>query len=691
MADNMPDFDKMSPEELMLWMESLAKRQGATEGMTTSADLQIAEIDPDTVTLDEPGYVPSEGKSKGQAVLPPTRAKQPTPAPEPVAPSPPAPAVEPAASIERPVLEPLALDEAEVETQVSEPVAAQSAMAWLESLAADQGDLPELDLSGLGADIQPTALEPAKSDPIAWLEGLTESQGESAPVTSSVEVGDPFATNIDPMNWLESLAKRQGAKGEELRTEADLNIPAPDSILDSGPGYTDYSVDAPMEDSADTVISAAKVTEPDVLDPSELESPADWLDSLASGQGFTTKPAEKPEEEEAIPSDDKIREALRSGHDISPQDMEAWFNKQLDRGFEREEPELPDEDEEALPEFDPDAPAIPAALPDWLSEMAPATPAPPPPNPTEQQAFIEQIVEPPTVPDMPDWLKEEVGAHSDLDLDSIFASTESAAEAVAPALPPTPPAVAAGEIEVDHSDPWVEAFDHEQGIITLSDAPPAPPAAKLEEAELEPEEELAAGQPESVPDWMSETPVAVEEEVIEPGEMPDWLHESAPDAAPVSTDEMPDWLKEVGAEVEPHEIPDWLKETADTEEQPAVPAPAPAAATVTTVAPVSQPAPATAISPVPVPLAVALSDTEAATVLNNARGQVEANVDAGLLEYEKLVRANARLDDAVNDLSALVKKHEKNPAVYRVLGDGLMRTGQLQAALDTYRKALNLL
>jgi tetratricopeptide (TPR) repeat protein len=194
---------------------------------------------------------------------------------------------------------------------------------------------------------------------------------------------------------------------------------------------------------------------------------------------------------------------------------------------------------------------------------------------------------------------------------------------------------------------------------------------------------------------VSETPapVEVEEEDIEPAEMPDWLHEAAPTAPTLSTAEMPDWLKEVGAEVEPHEIPDWLKESGDTEEEAAIPAPAPAAATATpvTAAPVTQPAPTMAISPAPVPLAVALSESEAAAVLTSARSQAESNVDAGLLEYEKLVRANAKLDEAVSDLSSLVKKHEKNPAVYRVLGDSLMRKGQLQAALDTYRKALNLL
>src|SRR5690606_20107631 len=47
---NMPDFDSMSQEEMMAWMESLAKRQGADEsGFLTSADVEIDEVDPDSV------------------------------------------------------------------------------------------------------------------------------------------------------------------------------------------------------------------------------------------------------------------------------------------------------------------------------------------------------------------------------------------------------------------------------------------------------------------------------------------------------------------------------------------------------------------------------------------------------------------------------------------------------------------
>ena len=57
--DSEPDFDSMSPEEMMAWMESLAKRQGATEGLTTGADVDIAEADPDSMDMNSISeYIP---------------------------------------------------------------------------------------------------------------------------------------------------------------------------------------------------------------------------------------------------------------------------------------------------------------------------------------------------------------------------------------------------------------------------------------------------------------------------------------------------------------------------------------------------------------------------------------------------------------------------------------------------------
>ena len=79
---------------------------------------------------------------------------------------------------------------------------------------------------------------------------------------------------------------------------------------------------------------------------------------------------------------------------------------------------------------------------------------------------------------------------------------------------------------------------------------------------------------------------------------------------------------------------------------------------------------------------------------NSARGKVaEGKVDEALNDYETLLRANIGLDLVVSDMQWLINQaqYQDNPAVHRVLGDALMRQGQLQQALDVYRHALKLL
>lgn len=79
--------------------------------------------------------------------------------------------------------------------------------------------------------------------------------------------------------------------------------------------------------------------------------------------------------------------------------------------------------------------------------------------------------------------------------------------------------------------------------------------------------------------------------------------------------------------------------------------------------------------------------------LNEARQTFKTDLTHSLEQYEAVVRANSNLDEVIGDLSTALKDEvmKKNPALYRVLGDALMRRGKLQEALDTYRKALNLL
>src|SRR3990172_6180657 len=55
----MPDFDSMSPEEIMAWMETLAERQGATEGFTSDKRLDVPEVDPNSIDQSQFGeYIP---------------------------------------------------------------------------------------------------------------------------------------------------------------------------------------------------------------------------------------------------------------------------------------------------------------------------------------------------------------------------------------------------------------------------------------------------------------------------------------------------------------------------------------------------------------------------------------------------------------------------------------------------------
>jgi tetratricopeptide (TPR) repeat protein len=80
--------------------------------------------------------------------------------------------------------------------------------------------------------------------------------------------------------------------------------------------------------------------------------------------------------------------------------------------------------------------------------------------------------------------------------------------------------------------------------------------------------------------------------------------------------------------------------------------------------------------------------------LQSAQQRVAAgDIEGGLVDYEAVVRANQALDNVEKDLDKLASSdaYKRNPSVHRVLGDVRMRQGKLQEALETYRRALNML
>lgn len=717
MSDNMPDFDNMTQEEINTWLETLAKRQGASEGFTTAADMDIAEVDPDTVVIDEPGYIPYGQETAAQA-QPRQSAPTPEPPPAPV-PVPAAPPVQPSAPVYTPPAAqqpPIEIPEAAAAPEPAEPVE-QGGLAWLASLAADQDEeIFNLDLSDLPTNTSEAAAPPAVVNPMTWLEDLARAQ-VAEPSLEHLGADDddeeseklnPYAQNADPMEWLETLAKRQGANPEELTTDARMKIPAADEAEVEEPGYEPFSFDTPP---------ARRTAEP--------VDTANWLSSLAGAEGYSesgvlaTQPQSEPEPEAAEDiSMSAIENAINAGT-VTPDQMQRFLDLQAEQLAD-----APDETYEIVD--DAELPLAPAELPDWLSDLKPE-PTAPMAEPTKP---LDALFETPSVPEMPDWLRQDMIGDEALTLASIFETDEESSQ---PFVAITDDEGLDYEIEVDASDPWVEAFDleYEQGGAADTDSVPAwyeqnlnDPAriaavegqaedvlpidepsisetpisvedaviaagAALEDALLPSENDLPAGQPQAVPEWAGAADIgdlysAANEQYDEGFVEEAAAFEEIEDYGEI---EIPDWLKEVETTVSPEDVPAWLVQTIAGDIAEPEPEPEPEPAPVAAQPPPAAPPPVYAPPAAP---AARATTAEAAEVLNRARDKEQSgDLEGALVEYEAMVRGSVDLETVVADLTQLTKSYKTTPAVYRVLGDGLMRQGKLQAALNTYREALN--
>src|SRR5690606_28950404 len=242
------------------------------------------------------------------------------------------------------------------------------------------------------------------------------------------------------------------------------------------------------------------------------------------------------------------------------------------------------------------------------------------PEPTaadKQPALVDEILEPPGVQDLPDWLQVDETSEPDLELESIFEGTETTPDE---------------EMEFFSNDRWVQAFS-EEAASDPNEIPewyernlrdPERIAAvekqmgivdELAQVQLPAETRLPEGEPEAVPDWI-DAAATVEPEAEAAAELPDW-----PSEAEATTDEIPDRLAAADIEVAPEEIPDWLRETIEAEEaeeaeivasQPAAPPETPA-----------EPATASpAVVPAPAPIPAPAGDIPAA--LESARSKADS-------------------------------------------------------------------
>lgn len=741
--ENMPDFDSMTPEEMMAWMEALAKRQGATEGLTTSADMDVPEIDPNSVEIDEPGYIPygmdpevwaqkkaveDEARAARIAAMRSEKGKTPEPQAEHEADlQPESGATNPlqfladlsgvsdADEFELPAA--ISGDAVDAELEADDFLASlgslsdegQAAGDWMPSLdaAPDLGALESLDfgsLEGLG-DLEPAA---AADDQLEWLESLV----------SVPDIDEPEALKEDLEFGIGVNADAIGEMDEEMLLEDSdiLEDSAVSAVLnDSMDWLSDFADTQSMERLAEQAAASKEV-----LDASDdLDAFFDRIGDDDLGVRDDDEPSDVDHEAGIavrsglptieVPGLGEVSDALDTGADVPAEDVEAWMGALLDQGIRRDD--VSDEDEEAVGALDEDGVLVQNELPSWL---------------------IEQVGLPPTdaelaeTGDLPDWLTAPVSEEQSAEFEEMFNQMQANPPAEeAPELDFSDIEVVpldTGAIRVQMDDPWVEAFElereerltetgrlaawydsaaHEveaaraatEPVLSAESASVETPAVQLETADLPIEDELPPGEPQSIPSWMEH------ETTIDEG-----AAMSTATPTPVNIeDELPDWLKQ--AQLESDEVgavPSWLSESLSTEEYKILnPEPTADAAP-------AEPSPIIAPVPAPSPIVprrvepsrpaaerlAAIPLSEAANVINQARASLKlGDVNAMLDAYERLIRSEVALEEVEVDVERITRDpvHKSNPAVLRVYGDVLLRRGKLQQALDTYRAALNLL
>ena len=682
----------MSAEEQddsFAWLENLAAKQGATEGLLTKPEERLEE---------EPEWVKqAKGMDTGQ---PPV--VQP-------------PVIQQAADLE-------ALGKSEREQDDS--------FAWLENLAAKQGateglltkpeerleEEPEWVRQAKALGDQPHEI-PSAGIPQEEVKEVPSPEPE--PTASLEELGKSDAERDDAFAWLESLAAKQGAT-EGLLTK-------PEERLEEEPEWVKQAKD----------VSSEPMAVPE--QPSSVEDTAAWLrsldeeDALASAEPSSSKDntsiwfknLETPSQE--IPS--------QPAQETKPEaeELPAWMqNIEEDRASETVF-NLSASDVAAVePKAEPAGPPQSQDLPDWMLGIEedrasethyniPAMNAPAEPEPAAQPSPSDEL---------PEWMQ---GIEEDK-------ASETAYNIPMSEVPAGEPEQAAVSPEFEGLPAWMEGIEEDKASETDLNIPALDATASTGEKE-----------PAVDTEWMGaieQEPVlgsaaAPEETEKAPAEdLPSWLSELDQEkeqaVTPTALDaDLPSWLRDETGEVvaeptriEPTRASDWQpaetkKPEPQLEVQPAQAEPEPAVFQAETPAPQPEPEPVRAQAEVQtpqpqVPEVVNIIEEKIAAVqepvtppsppkppklkgtgrlsmpldpiLGQARNELSgSNVSSALESYSRLIKKGRFLEEVIFDLRDALYRFPVDVDIWQSLGDAYMRANRLQDALDAYTKAEELL
>jgi cytochrome c-type biogenesis protein CcmH/NrfG len=626
-------------DDSFAWLESLAAKQGATEGLLTTPEERREE---------EPDWVK---QAKGIDV----------PADQPLTTKP-------------------AANQAELGKGEQEQ---DDAFAWLESLAAKQGATEGLlTKPEERREEEPDWVKQAKATGDQPQEVQPEQAPQEMPATelepaaNVEELGRSEAEREDAFAWLESLAAKQGAT-EGLLTK-------PEERKEEEPEWVKHAKDVSAEQLS--------TTEP----PSSVEDTAAWLRSLDEDDVSESPEAASPRDAtgtwfknlEEPDTQGSQQPAQQSQADELPPWME---NLEGDRASETVfnlpsedlTPSAPEAKEEVAPSSQTED------LPEWMQgieeDRASETLFNISALGTGPQAPEAETTLPEKSVDLPEWMQgieEDEARATDLNLPAIERSAER------------------DEKEPSGVDTeWMSAIEQESVMeaAAVEEDSTKTPAEELpswlSELDQAREQALTPGATDTdLPSWMRDETDKTSETVtestkIEPTHASDWQpaetkqpEAQAPEPEPVmlqpETQAPPPEPAQSQAEIqtperEAAEVVNIIEEKIAAVQGPVAPASPPRPPKLKGTGRLSMP---------PDP------------ILGQARNELSgSNVSGALENYSRLIKKGRFLDEVIFDLRDATYRFPVDVDVWQSLGDAYMRANRLQDALDAYTKAEELL
>ena len=546
---------------------------------------------------------------------------------------------------------------------------------------------------------------------MAWLEGLAAKQG----VSEDELITQPEDRPETPPDWVGEFTPEPAA---EPVTESPLDDTTPDWLKDIG-AADDDTLPATVADTIAVEEPADIMAEPAPVPTDEFEdadSAMAWLDGLAAKQGFSedeliTQPEDRPEtppdwvqEPEAETSEETS--TLEPIGEVIPEDLPEWLQDSAFAPAEGDADKIAPPTEETTIEPAPIETDQAAKwsegiedfvdeqaddLPDWLKDVdvtvEPTELAAEPDAKADVEAeaeagttAVEAPIDAPADESaaLPEWLRDidtdqtESGAPEDATWIREFGKDVPSFEQVQEEGFDEVPSSQVGE-QGDDLPAWLQDFDDEKDM----------PAQAAEEEKPDAEEEYAwrPSEPEQ-PTSTQEKLDLNEASLIELERLPGMGFRRAQTVFSHREEHGPfnqlDDLLMLGIEAETITgIKDLVEVKAAPAEKP-VQAEAPLKPTAPTTAP-------------PVTAPEDAEDEHHAIQIGAQSKFSQGDISGAMGEYDQLIKKGKRIDQIITDLEVADQARPDDPEILQALGDAYMRADRLQEALDTYSKAEKLL